>query len=150
VRSTASRSLGIHVEAARDDHVLAPVEQHQEAVLVEAAEVAGADVATALSVTPLGRGRCLGTAVVAVIMPGEAADDLADLAARQLAPVLVDHADVVSRRRATGRCAACRAARGTRARTCRRLRSCRRTRSGRRASVRGSRSSAPQQTARWC
>ena len=44
-----SRSLGIDVEPARNDHVLGAVHQDQEAVLVEPPDVAVADVAAAFA-----------------------------------------------------------------------------------------------------
>ena len=80
---------GIDVGAAGDDHVLGPVAQVEEAVLVEIANVAGRDQAGLL------RRRALG--VVAVIGEvGDAAragDDLADLAIGQGLAVRIDHLD---------------------------------------------------------
>jgi hypothetical protein len=86
---------GVDVEAAADDHVLAAVEQGQEAVGVEAPDVAGADEALARGVEPLGLARLLGLAVVAGHHAGRVAHHLAGLAGGTRAR-LVDQADVVA------------------------------------------------------
>ena len=66
---------GVDVEAARNDHVLLAVEQREEAVGVEAADVAGADEALAGRVAPLGFRRFLRLPVI----PGHHHAGVADL-----------------------------------------------------------------------
>ena len=46
----------VEVEAAADDHVLAAIDEREEAVVVEAADVAGADEPLARGIEPLGLG----------------------------------------------------------------------------------------------
>ena len=92
----AFQVAGVDVEAAADDHVLAAVEQDQEAVGVEAADVAGADEALAAGVVPLGLARLLRLAVVADHHAARVAHHLAGLAGRHLMALLVDQADVVA------------------------------------------------------
>src|SRR6185369_17681134 len=87
---------GINIEAARNHHVLAPVHQREEAVLVEAADIAGADVAVALAVVPLGFARLGGLVVVAGHHRAGAAHDFADLAGAKFAFILVDQPYVVT------------------------------------------------------
>src|SRR5690349_12563411 len=87
----------VEVEAAADDHVLAAIDEREKAVVVEAADVAGADEALAGGVEPLGLGGALGLAVVAGHHPCRMADDLAGIALRQLAALLVDQADEIGR-----------------------------------------------------
>src|SRR6185369_14911281 len=77
----------VEVEAAADDHVLAPIDEREKPVVVEAADVAGADEALAGRVEPLGFGGPLGLAVVAGHHPCRMTDDLAGRALRQLAAV---------------------------------------------------------------
>ncbi len=86
----------VEVEAAADDHVLAAIDEREEAVVVEAADVAGADEPLAGGVEPLGLGGLRRLAVVAGHHSRRVADDFAGRAARQLAAGLVDEADVVA------------------------------------------------------
>ncbi len=74
----------IDVTAAADDHVLGPVAQGQKAILVKAADVAGVQPATA-------QGLVAGRGVLPITLHDAVAagNDLADLAGRQLAVVLV-------------------------------------------------------------
>ena len=98
----------IDVEAAGDDHVLLAVHQRQEAVLVEAADVAGADEAFARRRRPVGLGG-LGRLVV-VADHHRAASGRRPRRSRPAATslaVLVDQPDVVAGRRAGRPCAAC-------------------------------------------
>ena len=85
----------VDVEAAADDHVLAPVVQGQETVFVEAADIAGADVAPAFGVEPLGCSAQFGLAVVAGHHAGRTAHHFTAFAWRHLGAVFVDQADVV-------------------------------------------------------
>ena len=84
----------IDVEAAGDDHVLLAVAENDETVRIQPTHVTAADVAPAFAVEPLGLARFLGQTVVAIHHAGRSAHDLALLAGRQLAPLLVDEADV--------------------------------------------------------
>ena len=96
----------VDVETAADDHVLLAVQQGQEAVGVEAADIAGADEALAARIEPLGLARLAGLAVVAAHHAGRVPHHLADgrgIAGRQFAARVVDEADVVARRRPADR-----------------------------------------------
>src|SRR6516162_10651563 len=89
---------GVDVAAAADDHVLRPVAQGQEPILVKAAEVAGVQPAAAQS---LGRG----FRVPPITLHHAIAlrDDLTDLARRQLAVIIVDDLDEDAGARHTAR-----------------------------------------------
>ncbi len=82
---------------------LLAVEQDQEPVVVEAADVAGADVAPAFGVVPFGLARLLGQVVVSGHHRLGPADHLADLALPDLAAEFVDQANVVARHRLADR-----------------------------------------------
>ena len=60
----------IDVEAAGNDHVLLAVHQHQEAVIVEATDVSGADEAMTCGIEPLVFARLRDAVVVASIIAG--------------------------------------------------------------------------------
>jgi hypothetical protein len=90
---------GIDVEAAADDHVLPAVHQRQEAVGIEAADVAGADEALAVGRMPFGFAGLVRLAVVAAHHGRRTAHNFtnrADLAERNFVPGLIDQADVVA------------------------------------------------------
>jgi len=88
----------VHVDPVRDDQVLLAIDEVQEPVLVDVAEVAGVQPA----VDDRG-GRRVWLAVVAGHEERAAPDDLADLARRQLAATLADDAQLVEVRRRTDR-----------------------------------------------
>jgi hypothetical protein len=90
--------LRVHLHAARIDHVLLAVDEVQEALLVRVAHVAG--VQPAVPDRLRGEVRAL---AVAVHQERPAADDLADLAGRQVAPAFIHAAHLeVLRRHADG------------------------------------------------
>src|SRR6476659_9973312 len=86
----------IDIEAAGNDHVLAAVHQLQEPVGIETADIAGAYEALARGIAPFGFRGLFRLVVVAVHHRRRVADDLADFSRADLAPVLVDQADVVA------------------------------------------------------
>ncbi len=89
---------GIDVEAPGDDHVLLAVDDGQEALVVEAADVAGADEAATLRIEPFGLAGGLRPVVIAAHHHRRPTDHLANLADRQLGALLVDDADLVAGR----------------------------------------------------
>src|SRR5207302_7231104 len=78
--------------------VLLAIDEDEEAVDIEASDVAGADEAPAPGIVPRRLRREVGAPMVTRHHRGRVADDLARAAARELAAVLVDDADVVARR----------------------------------------------------
>ena len=76
---------GVDVLTAADDDVLQPVDDVEEAFVIEPAEVAGEEPAVAE-----GSGRGLGVVEVAPHDSGPSQPDLADIAARRLVAVGVD------------------------------------------------------------
>ncbi len=96
-----ARELGldvgrIDVEAARDDDVLAPVQEDQKTVLVEAPDVAGPDEAPPFRVAPLGVARLLRLIVISGHDRAGTADHLADVSLGDFVARLVDQANVVA------------------------------------------------------
>src|SRR5712691_5249684 len=87
---------GIDVEAAGNDHVLLAVEQDDEAVLVDAAHVAGLEEQAAVLVVPEEVARLVGLLVVALHHHLAAPGKLADLALRQHLALLVEDHDLAA------------------------------------------------------
>ena len=86
----------IDVEAARDDHVLAAVHQLQEAICIEASDIAGADEAFARGIAPFGLGGLVRLIMIAVHHRRRMTDDFTDSARADFATVLVDQTNVVT------------------------------------------------------
>ena len=88
----------IHVETAGDDHVLLAIHQYEESVLVETADVAGADETLAGRVIPFGFRRLRRLVVIAGHDALRVPDDFAGGARRQFDTLVVDQTDVVAGR----------------------------------------------------
>ena len=93
----------IDVEAAGDDHVLLAIDENEKAVVVKAADVAGADEAQAVRVVPFGIARKVGPVAVAGHHAVRMSDDLAGAARGNLVTGFVDQANIVSGRRLADR-----------------------------------------------
>ena len=85
----------VEIEAAGNDHVLFAVNQRQEAVRIEATNVAGTDEAFTAGVEPFGFGRFLGLVQVAGHHCGGMSDDFSNRADRQLVAFIVNHTNVM-------------------------------------------------------
>jgi len=86
--------LRVDLHPAGVDHVLLPVDEIEEAVLVDVAEIAAVEPAVAQRLRGL-----LGTVVIARHRDRGAADDLADFARGNVAPVVADDPHLGERRR---------------------------------------------------
>src|SRR5476651_2368384 len=84
----------IHVESARDDHVLLPIQQMHETVIVDPADIAAALESRAGLIEPA----CLASRIIELVVAGHqpwtAADDLAHFALLKHPSVVVNNAKV--------------------------------------------------------
>src|SRR5437763_15287889 len=84
----------VNVETPGDDHVFLPVQEIEKAVVVEAAEVAGAKVELTPRVEKKKRLGFFVSVQVAAHHAGGASDDLTGLAGRGVAALFVDDSQI--------------------------------------------------------